>query len=193
MRNIILVILLGGFAASAQTMVESAAAAAGGSVGGVAGKKVSDGISRIFGKVDEAAGKSATAAKNANGSAPLLDVGPGSPKDDGSAVPPPPPVRHAAVRRPAPPAPAPEPTPAVEVPIPPPPPPPPPEITSADLRKISIGMSREAVLKLGEPSSRITMFEDDHLSETFHYDTKEANLGVIHLTDGAVSSIQIPQ
>jgi hypothetical protein len=194
MRNIILVILLGGVAASAQSMVEAAAAAGGGSVGGVAGKKVSDGLTKIFSKVDATTAKSAKDTKNADAKTatpptPLLLVGPGTPNSDGSAVPPPPPSHHAAMHHPAPPPPAPEPV--VVAPIVPPPPPPPPDITADDLRKISVGMSRDAVLKVGEPSSRMTMYDDDHLSETFHYFSKDVSIGVIHLTDGAVSSVQV--
>lgn len=192
MRKIILVILLGGVCASAQSMVESAAAAAGGSVGGVAGKKVSDGLSTIFGKVNKTAEKSAREVKDATPSVtPLLEVGPGIPTRDGSAVPPPPPAHHAAVHHAPPPPPPPDPV--VVAPIPPPPPPPPPQATAEDLRKVTIGMSRDAVLKLGEPGSRMTMFDDDHLSETFHYFAKDADIGVIHLTDGVVSSVQVPQ
>ncbi len=190
MRNIILVILLGGLSVSAQSIVEAAGAAAGGSVGGVAGKKVSEGISSIFSKVDQAAGKSAKAVKESNPSTPLLEVGPGVPKADGSAVPPPPPVRHAAVHHVAPPLPAPEPVAAA--PVPPPAPPPPPAMTAEDVRKITVGMTRDAVLKIGEPSSRMTMFEEDHLSETFHYVSKDADLGIVYLTDGVVSSVSIP-
>src|SRR5580658_7857229 len=48
-----------------QSMIETAAAAAGGSVGGVAGKKVSDGLTSIFEKVDKSAAK---AAKSGNSS-----------------------------------------------------------------------------------------------------------------------------
>jgi hypothetical protein len=193
MRNIVLVILLGGSVASAQTMLEAGAAAAGGTAGGVAGKKVSDGLTRIFGKVDEAAGKSAREAKDANPATPLLEVGPGTPKSDGSAVPPPPPAHHASNRRPAPAAPA--PPPAVETPIPvppPPPPPPPPEMTAQDMRQVTIGMTRGDVLKLGEPASRTTMFEEDRLVEIFHYVSKDANLGTIRLSNGAVASVQLP-
>lgn len=189
MRNIILVILLGGLSASAQSIVEAAGAAAGGSVGGVAGKKVSEGISSVFSKVDQAAGKSAKAAKESNPSTPLIEVGPGVPKADGSAVPPPPPVRHAAVHHVAPPLPAPEP---VAAPIPPPPPPPPPPMTADDVRKISVGMTRDQVLKIGEPSSRMTMFEEDHLSETFHYVANDTDLGIVYLTDGVVSNVHVP-
>ena len=63
MRHTIVVILLGsgiwGQAAFGQSMIENAAAAAGGSVGGVAGKKVSDSITSVFGKVDKQTKKAA--------------------------------------------------------------------------------------------------------------------------------------
>src|SRR5260370_22932849 len=64
MRELLLVILLGG-SVWAQSLVEHAAAAGGGSVGGVAGKKVSDGITKIFNKVDKSTAKAAEGTKNA--------------------------------------------------------------------------------------------------------------------------------
>lgn len=195
MRNIWLVIFLGGCIASGQSILENSAAAAGGSVGGVAGKKVSDGLSKIFGKVDAAAGKAAAGPKRNsknNGPEPLLEVGPGTPRPDGSSVPPPPQtprrlVRHVAA--------APVPPSIVETPAPAPPsppPPPPPPVTASDLQKIAPGMSRDAVLRIGEPSSRITMSDDDHLTEIFHYVSKDTDVGEVHLTDGVVSSVQVP-
>lgn len=72
--------LVGG--ACAQAMIEHAASAAGGSIGGVGGKKVSDGISSVFGKVDGQAkaaaktGKSVKSDKKANASdEPMLQLG----------------------------------------------------------------------------------------------------------------------
>ena len=44
--------------AAAQTMTEVGASAAGSAIGSAAGKKVSDGITAIFGKVDKATGES---------------------------------------------------------------------------------------------------------------------------------------
>jgi hypothetical protein len=191
MRNTTLVILLGGFLGGsvwAQALVEHAAAAAGGSVGGVAGKKVGESVNKIFNKIDGQTSKAAETGTNT----PLLQVGPGVPKPSAESVPPPPPpAHHAAVRRPATPEPAPEPipTPAAEVvPVPPPPPP----VTAEDLKKVAIGMNRADLLKLGAPSSRITMSEDDHLVEIYRYMEKEMTLGVVRLTDGAVSTVQRP-
>ena len=87
MCKTLLVILLSGalFGVLAQSMLETSAAAAGGSVGGVAGKKVSDGMTKIFEKIDKQlpkppdrdAQKSAVAA---DPNTPLLEVGPGVPK-----------------------------------------------------------------------------------------------------------------
>ncbi len=173
-----------------QSMLEGAAAAAGGSVGGVAGKKVSDGLSRILGVVDKQTAKAADQGKtksskaaSSDPSGPLFEVGPGSVKPDGSNVPPPPPVRRASIRKPAP-----EPAVPVIAPPPPPAPAPAPVMTSDNLRQISNGTSREDVMKLGTPSARITMADGGHLVETYRY----RNAGSVRLTDGAVSSVQVP-
>ena len=77
------------------------------------------------------------------------------------------------------------------LPPPPPPPPPPPQVTSADLKRIASGMRREEVLKLGVPALRITMDQDGHLLEIFSYTDKDAPLGRVRLTDGAVSTVEI--
>ena len=95
----------------AQALVEHAAAATGGSVGGVAGKKVSDGLSKIFEKVDTTTKKAAKSGESGKAKevdskgVPLLQVGPGSPKgrDTSGVVPPPPPARRAGVQTQAPP------------------------------------------------------------------------------------------
>src|SRR5580693_6338674 len=101
MRHITLVILVCG-TAFGQSIVENAAAAAGGSVGGVAGKKVSDGMTAIFGKVDKQTAKAAEKEKEKDAK-PLFEVGPGVPKGAAESVPPPPPLaNHVAVRRPVP-------------------------------------------------------------------------------------------
>jgi hypothetical protein len=208
MHRMMLVVLLGGVACAdaawAQAMTEAAAAAAGGSIGGVAGKKVSDGLTNVLNKAEKQASKVAetdvpskkNTSKNES-AAPLLDVAPGVPKSQTRAavhqqdsVPPPPPLRRATVEKPAPPPPPPPPEP-VEVAPPPPPPPPPPEVTIEDLQKVSNGMNRDDVLKMGPPASRISMFDDGHLVEIYRYRTGETTLGVLRLTDGAVSNIQL--
>ena len=191
----------GAGALSAQSMVETAAAAAGGSAGGIAGKKLSDGLTKIFDKVDKTSAKAAApktadktkaaAPKSSDDVSPLFEVGPGVPKSDGSNVPPPPPVHRAGVRKPVPPPERPA-APVIEpAPAPPPPPPPAPEITADDLKHVTAGMQREDVLKLGAPAARITMSEDGHLVEIYRYQTKETTLGVVRLTDGAVSNVAV--
>jgi hypothetical protein len=183
-----------------QSMLETSAAAAGGSVGGVAGKKVSDGMTKIFEKMDKQAAKAAKTGETKKSAAtvdpntPLLDVGPGVPKasskgvDTSNVPPPPPPVHRASVHKPVPP-------PVVVVVEPPPPvvapPPPPPDVTADDLKLVKSGMQRADVLKMGAPSSRITMFEEGHLLEIYRYQGKDSTLGILRLTDGAVSNIVI--
>jgi hypothetical protein len=53
-------------------------------------------------------------------------------------------------------------------------------------------MSRDSLLKLGPPVSRILMSDDDgHVLETFSYADKDTSLGRVRLTDGVVSSVEI--
>jgi hypothetical protein len=218
-------------ALSAQTITEVGAAAAGGATGGAAGKQVSSGINKIFGKIDQqtsAAAKTAPeqdakeAVAKTSGATPTA-AAPGEaagssdvPKttktlrkrpekgadetakaektsnksqDYYSLVPPPPPIQHAVVRRPveAPvkvePDPEPPPAPAV---VPPPPP-----VTIEDLRAVTTGTPREDVLKIGQPASRITMYDDGHLSETYRYSAGTAMLGVVRLSDGLVTAVEL--
>lgn len=65
------------------------------------------------------------------------------------------------------------------------------QVSAADLKQVSNGMSREQLLKLGAPSSRMTMDEDGHLIEVFQYSADGEPIGTIHLTDGAVSAIRL--
>jgi len=182
-----------------QAMTEGGAAVAGGSIGGVAGKKVSDGITSILQKVDKAADKAAKTGKAPEAAVAkvkadkpsggtMLQVGAGGVIKDHSLVPPPPPTKRAAA----------------VVPPPPPPPqtfavirqpmpmlPPLPQVTSEDLKTIASGTARRDVLKLGAPASRITMYDDGHLVEIYRYQTRDATLGVVRLSDGSVSSVQV--
>jgi len=182
-----------------QAMTEAAAAIAGGSVGGVAGKKVSDGISTVLQKVDSVANKAAkttkapeTAITKAKSDNPkegtVLQVGPGGVVKDHSLVPPPPPVRRAASVVPPPPL-APPPAPVVIQPIPVLPPPP--QVTPDDLKALASGTARGDVLKLGAPASRITMYDDGHLVEIYRYQSHDTTFGVVRLSDGSVSSVQV--
>jgi hypothetical protein len=199
MRPVLMTIVIVG-SAYAQTMTDMTAAAAGGIAGGAAGKKVSEGVTGVFGKVAKQTEKASGTGEKAkpaivsartpstpapvSNAAPLIEAGPGVPKSGG--VPLPPPV-HNASERAAVPAPEPvvEPEPAI------PPPPPPPEVTPADLKKVAGGMSREDLLKMGAPASRIMMFDDGHLQEIYHYAANNSTFGVVRLVDGAVSAVEV--
>jgi hypothetical protein len=195
MRFLTLVSVLGvttlAGAAWGQTLTEFGAAAAGGSVAGASGRKVSDGINSIFGKVNGTTDKAAATGKPAAKAPaakqqPALEVSAGVPKDDGSGVPAPP-ETHAAVRKAAPET-APVITVAEVAPIAPPPPPP--QMTAENLKQVAPGARREDLLKLGAPSARITMIDDGHLVEVYNYIAHGENLGRVRLTDGAVASVQ---
>jgi hypothetical protein len=61
-----------------------------------------------------------------------------------------------------------------------------------DLKRITMGMSRNEVLKLGTPAGRITMDDDGQLIEIFQYRGDTATqAGTIRLKDGIVSSIDL--
>jgi hypothetical protein len=191
MRSIVFIMPFLVAIAGAQSMTEVGASAAGSAIGSAAGKKVSDGITAIFGKTEKATAKAAKTPEDNSKSAPLLDVGPGAPRVSGgggeSVPPPPPPAGHRASV----PKPAPEPLPEI-APPPPPPPPPPPQLTAEDLKKVPTGMTRDNLLKLGAPVSRIMMSDDDgHVLETFSYADKEISIGRIRLTNGVVSSVEV--
>ena len=67
----------------------------------------------------------------------------------------------------------------------------PPEVTAGDLEKVTEGMSREQLVKLGTPAGRITTDDDGHLIEIYQYSADGVSLGTVRLTDGIVSSVQI--
>jgi hypothetical protein len=204
MRSVLIVLALAGSAWS-QAFTEASAAIAGGSVGGVAGKKVSDGITNIFQKVDATASKAAKTGKVPDTAVPkaaqgttqgaaqgtVLQVGPaGVVKDHSLVPPPPPPVRRAAVVPPPPPV-ASAATPSYIQPIPVLAPPPPPHATPEALQALASGTNRSDVLKLGPPSSRITMYDDGHLVEIYRYQARDTTFGVVRLSDGSVSNVQV--
>ena len=185
-----------------QALVEATGAVAGGSIGGVAGKKVSEGITNVFGKVDAVAGKAAKTAKapevavekvkaDKPSGGTVLEVGSGAVIKDHSLVPPPPPaVRRAAVDVPPPPS-LPKSVTALVAIQPIPVLPPPPQMTSDDLKTLATGTARKDLLKMGAPASRITMYDDGHLIEIYRYQSRDTTLGVVRLSDGSVSSVQV--
>jgi hypothetical protein len=195
MRSVLIVLVLAGSAWS-QALTEVGAAIAGTSVGGVAGKKVSEGITNVFQKVEATAQKAVKTDKTPEVTVQkgaVLQVGSaGVVKDHSLVPPPPPPVRRAAVVVVPPPPPVASAASASYVqPIPVLAPPPPPHATPEDLQTLASGTNRSEVLKLGAPASRITMYEDGHLVEIFRYQSRESTFGVVRLSDGAVSNVQL--
>jgi hypothetical protein len=212
MRLILLVVVGTMSGLVGQTISEIGAAAAGGTAGGAAGKKVSEGITNVFEKVDKRTTAAAAAPAPSKPPAstkpvsPLIEanpgvVGTGSPAAVTPKVAAKVPVARAAVTESVP---APPPLPSetvkrVETPKPPPPPvalvavapPPPPPVTLEDLRSVTVGESRDEVLKLGAPAARITMFDDGHLLEIYRYMAGDATFGVLRVIDGAVSQIDL--
>jgi hypothetical protein len=199
MRSLFLLLTVTG-ALSAQSMMETGALVGGATVGGVAGKKVSESITATFGKTrgitEHAAVTPATtkptganpAAASGNRT-PTLQVSPGFVKPEANNVPPPPPPRRAQAR-PAPPRPVavpvvyqPEPEPVVE----------PRPALDVDLTAIEAGTPRTDLLAQGDPSARITMFEDGHLVEIFSYRNATYPWGSVRLIDGAVAIVQVRQ
>lgn len=178
-------------------MTEFGAAAAGGTVGGASGKAVSTGISTIFGKVNEQTVKAAGKEKEAPSPKPAPPGGAarGSAGSVDTFVPPPPP--SAATRRvvavgaaenipqhvPFAPFTVADALPATPIP-------PPPTMTPESFKQVSMGMSRADVLKLGDPASRLAMFDDGHMMETFSYRAAGERFGRLQLQDGAVVKIE---
>jgi hypothetical protein len=194
MRILASFLLINSFA-FAQNLTEFGAVAAGSTVGGASGKSVSNGITAIFGKVDQQTAKAAV--KETKGEkepqAEALKVAAGAPQADPGGVPPPPPPDKRS---------APAPLPVAQFIVPEevarisswadvaPVLPPPPVMSPEDLRSVSTGMTREDVLKFGAPSSKITMFEDGHVIEQYSYHQNGQKFGGLKLTDGVVSSVQ---
>jgi len=209
-----MLLMVGGLAWS-QALTDAAGVIAGSSVGVGAGKQVGQGIAAALNSANGATARTAKTEKVASAEKPaavspaakptqragdgggsggsggsggtVLKTGPGGVVKDHSLVPPPPVKKVAVVPPPppiAPPAPAVLVTPVLVLP-------PPPQATSDDLKALAGGTPREEVLKLGAPSSRITMMDDGHLVEIFRYQTRETIVGTVRLSDGSVSSVQV--
>ena len=180
----------------AQNLTEFGAVAAGSTVGGASGKSVSNGITAIFGKVDQQTAKAAAKEpkREKEPQVEALKVAPGAPAADPGGVPLPPsaPVKRAA--------PAPRPVAQFVVPAEiarisswadvAPVLPPPPVMSPEALRSLSNGMTRADVLRYGAPSSKVTTFEDGHLVEFYSYHQNGQKFGGLKLTDGVVSNVQ---
>ena len=179
----------------AQSLTEFGAAAAVGSVGGASGKKVSDGLTAVFEKVGQQTTKAAKSGDKTP-TEPALELAPGVVREETGGVPlPPSPAGRSGLTPP-------QVSSVVKVTLPQEVAetsslasvtalPPPPEMSQESLKTVSEGMSRADVLKLGAPASRITMFDDGHLSETYSYRQQGQKFGAVRLTDGAVASVEV--
>ena len=187
-------------------MTDFGAAAAVGTVGGANGKVVSDGVSAIAGKVNEHTVKAADKDKEKDKETPAAKQAPAAALTGNAAhtadtsVPAPPSGRAPARKAAAGPV-------ALDtllnnapqVPfapftladaLPAKPLSPPPVMTPESFRHVSMGMRRADVLKLGDPSSRVAMFDDGHMVETFSYRAAGERFGRLQLQDGTVVKIE---
>ena len=65
------------------------------------------------------------------------------------------------------------------------------QVTADDLKTVAVGMKRDDLLKLGEPSGRLSMSEDGHLIEIYQYSSQVGRFGRIRLVDGAVAKVEV--
>jgi len=192
LRNLALILLISTTAFS-QNLTEFGAVTAGSTVGGASGKAVSNGLNTIFGKVDQQTAKAAIVppVKKEVPEPPPFKVSQGVPADETGGVPLPLAPHKRAVASP------------VAQYVPPqevtrirslsdvaPTLPPPPEMSPEQFSKISTGATRNDVLHLGPPASKITMDDDGHMVEIYSYRQNGQKFGTLRLTDGVVSSIQ---
>ncbi len=187
-------------AVPAQTMVESAVSAAGGSAAAVAGKKVSDGVDKVFNKLGTIADgmgqpnlkdtlrklpapAPAMPAVRVQAHGTPMPVSPiasrytaGNRQNSRNmihVVPDPVTMAPAAVSQPAAAQPA--------RPLP----------TSSDLQALSAGASRQEVVdRLGQPSSRITLNDERGLVETYSFRGENGSLGSVRLINGKLEEVR---
>jgi hypothetical protein len=192
MRSIALALLVAGFGMG-QTLTEFGAAAATGTVGGASGKAVSNGVSGILGRLGSQTAKAAAPETQT----PELKVGESTAAGSASGDPPAPLQGARARTRGASAAntaaaqasllPALVHTPSLAEAVPDLPPPP--VMTRESLKSVNQGMTRADVLKLGDPSSRITTLEGGHMIEIYSYRENGQKFGGVRLTDGVVSRV----
>ncbi|MCE5306399.1 MAG: hypothetical protein LLG20_02040 [Acidobacteriales bacterium] len=189
------ILLAGGVLAAAQNLAETSLAAATGSVAGVAGKPVSNGVSKIFGKVNAQTKSAAAPAKQKNvahkgesavGKTAIGTRGAAAKSPRWTAR-----ARSAALRPrmqwvEPPPKPAPQPV-VAKVP------PPAPQPTSEQIASIRTGAGRADVLaKLGTPTARLSIPGSGQLIEIYQYMDNRGNVGTVRLRDGLVSEVRVP-
>lgn len=183
-----------------QTMLEMGGIVAGSSVGSAAGKKLSDSLKTTLTKTAQTAEKTTKAepekGKQKQTQAEIPEPAPidpaflpsrskGESGNEANNVPPPPPPKKKAQPQPARAAarPAPSVAPVRYEALKPQP-------LNVDLSAIVTGMRREEVLKLGQPSARISMYEGGHLVEVYNYRNATYPSGSLRLQDGTVTSVE---
>ncbi len=187
--RILALVLLVSSAAFSQNLTEFGAVTAASTVGGASGKSVSDGLNSIFGKIDQQTAQAA--AKPTRKDVPEPPPFKAVPLSETGGVPLPPETHKRTVA----------PHPVAQFVLPQevtrlrslsevaPALPPPREMSPESFHTVSTGMSRADLLRLGQPASKITTFDDSHLVEVYSYRQNGQKFGTLHLTDGAVSSI----
>lgn len=183
----------------AQGLLEHAAAA-GGTAGAMGGKKVSDAIDSIFKKADGQLQKSGNAAapvksRSLSQEKSATDAGAATPTGKSTvarkrATPPTGPAETSVTPVTTEAAPTPVAAPAqVAAPAPPPI-----EASPEVLAKLDPGTPRQDVVaRLGAPAYKISMEEDGHLLEIYHYTAKGADIGSVRIIDGTVATVRQSQ
>jgi hypothetical protein len=194
MRRIILFFLA--LPAFSQALVDHAAAAAGASIGATAGKPLSNGITAIFGKVDDTtaqaakkpaekdkdkAEKSKPEKPSALGSAPSASAsGPSTPSSRPQRASSSRPSRRVVQSSSWP-----EPVVYTQVPAPVAK-----EPALQDLLNVQIGTKeQDCIAGLGTPSSRISIPEEGHMIELLRYTAQGRLLGTIRVDNGQVVNV----
>ncbi|MBL8218531.1 MAG: hypothetical protein JNL62_04855 [Bryobacterales bacterium] len=195
----VILTLVVGAIVSAQSLIESATAAAGGSAAGVAGKQVSDGLDKVFGKMGEVTKKAAGTGdsglrKTAPGVPPVPEVRltgqPATAAAPAGNAPRTAPGRRQASNRGSVGAvaagvtPAAEPAPAVTAA------PPAPVPTVEDLKSLNGASRDEVTSKMGKPASRITMSDDQGLVEIVSFKGEGGRLGSVRMVNGRVTEVR---
>jgi len=152
------------------------------SIGSAAGKRISDQMNTSLRQGTRGFNTGSAKAKSGKAGA-KADAGNVPPPP--ALKPPPPPPLHRTVTQKKTTAPA----WMTEAPLMGPPPPPPPPV-NVDLALIERGMTRESLLALGNPSSKMTLYEDGHMLEVYQYRNQTVASGTVRLRDGAVSAIE---
>jgi hypothetical protein len=178
----------------AQAILEHAAGAVTGSAGAVGGKKISDAIDTIFKKTNTEMKKAgdpkapATPQKSRTltqqKSSGVDPIGPASRAGA---------VRPAGPKQQQPELPA-EAREGESAPVPavvPPAAPPPVVATAEEFAKLTPGTTgQDLAARLGAPAYKISIPEDGHLLEIYHYSANGVDLGSVRVVDGAVAEVR---